>query len=49
MSAKTQRDYCTPNSDRGGTQCGGTDVLSHIVTVAPRACGPSLIRAYILV
>ena len=49
MSAKTQRDYRTPNSDRGGTQSGGTDVLSHTVKVAPRACGPSLIRAYILV
>jgi hypothetical protein len=49
MSAKTQRDYRKPNSDRDGTQRGGTDLLPHAVTVAPSACGPTLIRAYILV
>jgi hypothetical protein len=49
MSAKTQRDYRKPNSDRDGTQRGGTDLLPHAVTVAPRACGATLIRAYILV
>ena len=29
MSAKTQRDHRKPNSDRGGTQGGGTDPLPH--------------------
>ena len=29
MSAKTQRDHRKPNSDRGGTQHGGTDLLPH--------------------
>jgi hypothetical protein len=49
MNAKTQRDHCKPNTDRGGTQCGGSDILPHSVTVAPRSGGPALIRAYILV
>ena len=49
MNAKTQGDYRKPNSDRGGTQRGGTNLLPHTVTVAPRACGSALIRAYILV
>ena len=29
MSAKTQRDHRKPNSHRGGTQRGGTDLLPH--------------------
>jgi hypothetical protein len=29
MSAKTQRDHRKPNSDRGGTQRGGMDLLPH--------------------
>jgi hypothetical protein len=49
MSAKAQGDYRKPNSDRGGTQRGDTDLLPHAATVAPRACGLALIRAYILV
>jgi hypothetical protein len=42
MSAKTQRDHREPNSDRGGSQRGGTDLLPHSLTVAPRACGSAL-------
>jgi len=49
VSAKTQGDYRKPNSGCGGTQRGGTDLLRHAVTIAPRAGGSALIRAYILV
>jgi len=30
MTAKTQRDDCDPNADRGGGYGGGADLLPHV-------------------